>query len=420
MSTRIWLTDEDSDLVGYKHAKIGTRSDCASLVQAVTATATGPTSIQATRSSGGTALAWITDPLDGPKINAASWTVRVWASESAVAANVGLHLDVYRYDVAEAGSALLSYSGTTELSTSARDVNLTTGVATATQFNDGDRLVFKLSIVDAGGTMASGNTATIAYNGAIGRAEGDSYLVCPDTLTLTATLPVEDIQAIRDILKDAGQANPLLSDEEIEAKLAQAIRTYSIDRPRVLAGYMSGTSTAFDFSLPSKFVWNLSRIISVEYPADQQYPIYLDSMDWTVLEKIVHGQPVRFLRFPYQIPDSGTNNILVKYTTRHEHSDEYSTIPPEDLEAVLWLAASYAAITLSAKSAATTDSTIDADSVNYRDAETRWGSVAKRLKEMYENRVINPDSAAPAGFTDEWDSMLSTRGEFMWHPRRWR
>ena len=99
MATNIWLTDSDSDLSGYLRATIGYRSDAPSIVRAVTNTEAGPSSgVQVTRTAGATtALAWITDRLDGTDLSAAAWTWHLWAYESAAAANAALRVQVYPY-----------------------------------------------------------------------------------------------------------------------------------------------------------------------------------------------------------------------------------------------------------------------------------------------------------------------------------
>src|SRR5690349_4825890 len=102
LSSVIWLTDSDSDISGYKLAKLGSRSDCCSLVRAVTNTTAGPTSgVQITRTAGGTTLGWITEPLDGTDMTAATWEAHIWAKESSGSANVALHTQVLRYTNAE-------------------------------------------------------------------------------------------------------------------------------------------------------------------------------------------------------------------------------------------------------------------------------------------------------------------------------
>ena len=83
MGTKFWLTDEDSDIAGYKRAKLGARSDACSMVRAVTSTAQGPITIPITRQVGGVPLVWLSDPLNGPSIAELPWEFHLWSVESS-------------------------------------------------------------------------------------------------------------------------------------------------------------------------------------------------------------------------------------------------------------------------------------------------------------------------------------------------
>ena len=422
MSSHFWLTDEPSDLSGYRRAVLGGRGDAPSLVRSVTATAAGPTSgIQVTRTSGGTALAWVTDPLDGTDLTAAAWTFHVWSKESSLAANAALRFQVIPWTVAEQTAALDDNNGT-ELTATSADYNRTTGNATATPLADGDRLVFKV-LVDDAGTLVTGHTVTVSYGGQHPRAEGDSYIVCPDTLKLTATLPVATETMVRRVLRQeqetAAEATPGIVQAEVRRAFASAIEEYSRAKPRRLVAALSGDGTTYDFPLPARWVWGASVMESVEYPAGEQVATILDQDDWRVWESVTAGQPVRTVRF-YSTPESGTDNILLRYTSRHVHTDELDTLPSGDLEAVCWLAGSVLAEWLSAEAAGSNDSTINADVVNYRDARDRWAKAANRLRERYQ-AFIGINREAPAGgAVRDLDPGLAWGADRLFHSRRWR
>jgi hypothetical protein len=358
---------------------------------------------------------WITDPLNAPELGSDSWVFHLWASQSDLLANIGLQVDIETFS----GTSIVS-AASPELGLTSSDIALTSGAATPINLGYGDRIVIRVSLASAGGIMATGYTSTFSYNAAYGRAEGDSYVICPDNLATADEIPDDDKLSVRSILQDQGQANPQLEDDDIVRYIRQALATYSVDRPRITAYYYSGDGTTFDFPLPPKWVWGFSMIKGAEYPADQQIPEILDTIDWELREGVLGIQPTRFIRFRTNVPDRGTNNVWVQYTAPHEYSSEYSTIPVEDFDALLWLAASYCAVKLASKGAGSTDSTLSADVVNYQNAEQKWGAVAKRLKDMYLNRVVSPDSATPVGSTVEWKPILSTGMNFLWHSRRVR
>ena len=409
MPSNFFLTDADSDVSGYLLAKLTSPSDAPSLVRAVTTTVTGPTSgVQATRSAGGTALAWITEPLDGTDLTAAAWTLRLWAKESAAATNAALRFQVVKWAGSEGASVLDDNAGT-ELTTTIADVNITTGVASVTALAAGDRLVFKVLFDDASSSMAAG-TATLSYGGQYPFAEGYSYVTCPDTKALSATTPTATVTRVRQALKDTSATNPNLETAEVTQAIEAAVRTYSHDRPRTIVSALSGDGSSVDYRLPARWVWGFSHVIDLEYPAGEQYRVLLDDDDWEVLDTALGGIPRRVLHFPSITLEAGTDNALVRYTGRHVHTDQLDTIPPDDLDAFTWLAASYGAEMLAAQSAASSRPTIEADSTDHQAGEERWSNVARRLRKLYDEHIGagGENGLAGASAFVDWDTTMST------------
>ena len=430
MAVNFFLTDEDADVQPatgvYKRAKLGSRSDNPSLIRSVTNTAAGPSSgIQITRAAGGTVLAWISDPLSGVDLTAAAWIFHIWAKESAAAANAALRFQVLPFTVAEQASAL-DDNGGTELGTTNADYARTSGVAAVTVLADGDRLVFKILLDDATAlSMAASQTVTMSFNGGVARAEGDSYITCPDTLAVTAALPAATITELRRLLHvaaDTADYSARLSDAEATLAFQKALVSYGHDRPRVVSDYLSGDGSAYLFPLPRRWIAQYSDIKAIEYPAGNQIRTLLEPEDWEIDVGATGGIPTRRLRFRQLVPDSGTDNLLVTYTTRHVYDDEQSTLPDEDYQAVVFLAASYAAEQLAARMASSQDSTMQADSVQYRDGVVRFRDIAKAYRTNYD-RHINQQPGAEirgAGYVQDWDTNLSWGGDRIFHARRGR
>lgn len=428
MSTRIYFTDEDSDIEGYKRAKVGGKSDCISHVRSVTATEAGAAlELPVTRAVGGTSLfgsgttlKWVTDPLNGPALSADEWVLHAWALASNVLANAGLRVEISAISSTDTSEVVTSVAGgtSTALPGSLVEVTLTTDVATPVTMNLGDRLRIELFVVSVG-TMAVGHSVTLSYNGLFARSEGDTYIVCPDNISIPEDTPDVDVTFVRGLLRDAGQQNPQLSDPEVKRHIQTAVNTYSIDRSLIVSYYLTGDGQTFDYPLPGKWIWGLSRVVAIEYPADSQIPVYQESIDYEIRQGSLGPQPTKFIRFKLTTPASD-DQVWIQYTTRHEHTSEMSTIFPEDMEAVMWLAAHFAAAALAAGAAGSTESTISADVVNHRDAEQRWKSVSDGYKKMYFDRVISPDSATPVGSTEEWVPILTTGHNFLYHGRRIR
>lgn len=425
MSSNLYLSDEPAAIAGYRRAILNGRSDACSLVRSVTATTAGPTSgVTVTRSSGGTALAWITDPLGGLALSASAWSFRAWAYESNAAANAALRLQVLRFTTIESTSVIDDNQGT-ELGVSmAASAITSSGNATAMTLSPGDRLVIKLLIDDAASSMATGYTVTTAYNGERPRAEGDTVVICPDNLTLLAQFPDSTEERIRRVIKqyreDASAGAGTITRDDVLVAAEAALRTYTRDSPRLVTASLSGDGSAYDFPLPAGWIAGTSRLVSVEYPTGEQTPTMIDANEVTVRESVLGGQPTRLLRFAATTPGSGTDNIAVTYTTRHVHTTEEDSVPADDLDAFCWLAASNLAQTLSAKKADSTDATINADSVNHRDGEQRWAAVAKRLAGMYQQHLGIGADVSPASGNADWDSSNSWGGDRILHSRRRR
>jgi hypothetical protein len=435
VASSLWLTDQDADIQPatgvYKRAVLGGRGDNPSLVRAVTNTAAGPTAgIQLTRTAGasGTALAWLTDPLSAVTLTAAAWTAHLWMKESDAAANVAPRVVVTTF---AAGTTVLDDMGAvTELTTTTADIAAATEAATAVSISDGDRLLLRIYADDAASSMAADHTVTLSYGGTYPRAEGDSYLTTAtnDNLTLTAELPDATATSVRRVLREeqatAIEPPVIVRDEEIASAFTRALTEYTRHRPRVVVAPMSGDGTTYDFPLPRHWIVGFSTIERIEHPAGTtsayQTPTYLDDGDYTIREGVLGGQPTRVLRFPLTTPESGTENILVTYTTRHVHTDELDTVQPQDLEAVCWLAASWVADARSADEADSSSPTINADVVNYREGVTRWARVASRLRDRFEKHIGADNGVTAAGGFVDWDVSPTYGRDFLFHPRRSR
>lgn len=421
MATTLFLTDERADIAGYYRLKLSARSDAPSLVRAVTATQAGPTTgIPITRTATGTAISWISDPLDGTDLTANPWTFHMWAAESDAAANVALRFQLLPFTTAE-GTAALDDSATAELPTTTQDYARTSPNATATVMNDRDRLVLKILLIDAG-TMATGYSATISYNGQFPGAEGDSWITsASDTLAVTAQIPTATVSAVRAWLKDTDPTRPFITTAEIQQGITRAIDEYSRDRPRAIAEYYSGDSQTFDFPLPRFFVRGFSQIYEVEYPANNQVRTVVDTDDWLIIEKpsTTTNIPIRALRL-ISTPGRGTDNIIVRYSAPQVHTDELDTIPIRDFQAFCQLGGSFAAQMAAGRMAASADSTIGADVVNYRDGVQRWSDVARQLRKGYDDHIGAGEDTPPAQFTQDWDTVSSWGTDRLLHRRRWR
>jgi|KBSMisStaDraftv2_1062788.scaffolds.fasta_scaffold06274_2 hypothetical protein len=151
----------------------------------VTNTTASGTSIQWTKTAGGTQLKWISPPLAAPVTISGTVTMNVWAFEDNALANATVAFTVKRLAGGVEGSSLLTDSTLgSELGTSVAVKNWTASPASTT-FSTGDRIVLIGDIVNVG-TMAAAHSVTVDYGGKTGAADGDSWVQFTENLSFTA------------------------------------------------------------------------------------------------------------------------------------------------------------------------------------------------------------------------------------------
>lgn len=189
--TKLRLHDTASDVSGYKIADglLGPAN-----TTAVTNTSAGGTDIQVTKTGGGTALAWITPPLQTSVTISGTVTCNIYGGESATAANTAFRCRLFKYSGGSEGSSFLTANMTTELSTSTTTVRNWTGTPTSTAFSAGDRIVIKLFLENCAtsgcptGTMGGGATATVGYDGTTDGSNAASWVQTNENVTFQPTI----------------------------------------------------------------------------------------------------------------------------------------------------------------------------------------------------------------------------------------
>ena len=147
---------------------------------------------QFTRTAGGTAIVWYSDPLDAVTISG-NVTFNFWAMESAVQANTGLQVELLRASASGAIQSVITAVAadppTGELSTSLARENWT-AVPVPTALANGDRLALRLYIDDGTAltTMGTGRTVTMTIDGPTAGVSGDSWFS-----TLEALAPARPV-----------------------------------------------------------------------------------------------------------------------------------------------------------------------------------------------------------------------------------
>ncbi|OGR65738.1 MAG: hypothetical protein A2X31_09895 [Elusimicrobia bacterium GWB2_63_22] len=140
------------------------------------------TGTQITRTAGGTAMVWYSDPLDEVTISG-NVTFNIWSMESSNSANAAITGELLR---ADASGTLLSTiatvrTTTTELSKFSLTLYNWVRTPVPTALANGDRLAVRLYVDDAS-TLSAGFTVTVSLDGPTAGASGDTWVSMVETL----------------------------------------------------------------------------------------------------------------------------------------------------------------------------------------------------------------------------------------------
>jgi hypothetical protein len=212
-----------------------------------------------------------------------------------------------------------------------------------------------------------------------------------------------------------------LTSEEKERFIQEAVRIYSKHRPRIIVKEITGDGS-YDYPVATNLAFwiaDFSAIRSVEYPADEREPIFLEEgidKDFTVFQK----EAGLYLRFLNDVP-SASEKIRVTYTGIHVLSDSESTILEIDQDALCNLAASLSSGALASAYAQTSDSTITADSVDHMSKSREYAARARVQKQTYLDHLgIKEGEAAPASAIKDAKTNYPGGSDRLTHPRRTR
>ena len=225
------------------------------------------------------------------------------------------------------------------------------------------------------------------------------------------------------VLQDTAEQ---LQPDDKNRILSQAVLIYSKDRHRELVHEITGDGSAYDFAMPDDWIDGFSAIIGkIEYPADDyQSPSYIEDDEWMFFRKLVASVTTKYIRFTTFKPASGKIARFV-FTVPHTLNEDTNTIVENDIEAVVTLTATLCFWALAAKFAQTTDSTIDADVIDYQRKSDLYTSLAKEKLATYNSLMGLGEeakgSAASAGVVVKDLDIAFPWGEnYFTHPIRQR
>lgn len=246
--------------------------------------------------------------------------------------------------------------------------------------------------------------------------------------------PTATINAVRYRLLDVDATNPnLATSTTLQAAIDAAVSRYSQDRPRVVTEDKAGNGTPFYVlvgtgALLAAWSDQFSQVQAIEYPAAavgaDHVPTYLERQDdW---QEDYRDASKTYLRLLTASP-AASETVRITYTALHTHDTVTDTVPVADREALYDLCAHYACLALGTEAAGSSDPTISADSVNYRDSQLRYRQQAEDWLKSYQRRMgIDPKgdgggSQKAASAVADWDrEYQGGRMPFLTHGGRFR
>ena len=164
-----------------------------------TNTVTGPTAGIEANGEFSFGTDWISPPLAADVTISGTITANIWAAENSMSANVAINCQILIARANDEGTGwnvlqeIVKSTRVTELALTTRAVNnfttgMTSGAYTGQTANRGDRLIVR-PFGDDAGTMASGFSFNIGYNGATDGADGDTWVEFTETITFETTDP---------------------------------------------------------------------------------------------------------------------------------------------------------------------------------------------------------------------------------------
>lgn len=212
-----------------------------------------------------------------------------------------------------------------------------------------------------------------------------------------------------------------LAQPAIDACIGKTLKgRYAQVRPLEKIAELAGDSATFEWLLTgddqnaafAAWVESFSGIKSLEYPAGERIPEYLDPEDWTILR---NGDGVLVLRLLTITPATG-KSLRVLWTA--PHAADASTVPAVDFEGCADLAASYACVALAAAYNQLVDPVFSAPTDGAHQTKSQhYLALAKKYEGQFEGAFgLNAETKqAPGSGWVEWPTNVDTNDERLTH-----
>lgn len=215
------------------------------------------------------------------------------------------------------------------------------------------------------------------------------------------------------VLRDYGATadEQLLTDVETNALIEQAVRRYSVDRPRTVADDVTADGS-MTTALPGAWEEDFSVLLAIEYPIAETPPSIVDPRDYSLYVE-PSGETIRWR---LNRPANG-DTVRLTFTVPRVLDDQAAntTVPDADFYAVCDLATSIAADAIANKYARTHEPILNADVTDYRTKAQEWGAIARRFEQRYRDALRISKVGRPASRFLNWDNRSGTRHDFLFH-----
>jgi hypothetical protein len=214
---------------------------------------------------------------------------------------------------------------------------------------------------------------------------------------------------VSSLLQDQAGFITTTADGVMEFAIRDAIETFSIDVPYQLTADVAGDGATFDLTLPAGYLDGFSRFTSIEYPAGQREPLYLDSRDWSIYRTASSAK----LRLFALIPNSG-ETVRLTYTAQHTLKDLDSaaatTIPAYYTQAFVNLCTAKCLLRLANRFLEEQESTLNVDSVDRGSKSDSARRLQKVFMDLYSAAVGVSGGEAPGTTAVIWHTSTAGSG----------
>lgn len=225
-------------------------------------------------------------------------------------------------------------------------------------------------------------------------------------------MPLADYQSlVDDLVRD--DTGTIATAERDEA-LARAVSRYSKDRPQTKVEDVIAPG-GNSLNLPAAWQAGFSALRAIEHPIGSVPPDLLESGSYWLYDA-PSGQMIQIVN-----AINVGQSVRITFTIRHALDAVNDTIRADDREPVCALAASLLLEQLAARFTGSSDSSIQADSVDRRSKGAEYASRANAIRKRYFDELgIDLKRNVAAGVVVDLDLPDSQGRDRLTHPRRFR